>query len=355
MKQYSPITAVVLALLLCAANALCQITITWDDIPSTIGTRHVLRTSPGYIPVTLSSPGENQTWDLTGIDTPGEIAVSIVSHDDTPDPSAYPLANWIVQWEDDSGNAACAYAILTPLTFNIIGFMVAGPDSMFSLPLLNWPPLFTFPIHYGDDWNTTLYGEITIGGLPVIFWDSSEVVVDGWGTVITEMGSESCLRLKSHHHITLTLIGIPVFDFSVWAYIWMVPDYPEYAVMVSELNAEEDFTTAMFIRVGSESTADDVASFLPTVFTLENPYPNPFNPQTTIPYSVSEFSDVELIVFNALGQRVRTLVQTWKAPGSYSIVWNGTDNFGNTMGAGTYFCRLQTGELVATQKMILLK
>ncbi|MBU1936891.1 hypothetical protein KKG05_05780, partial [bacterium] len=280
-NHYRFFTYIILALSLCAIEASGQITITWDDIPSTIGTRHVLRTSPGYIPVTLSSPGENQTWDLTGIDTPGEIAVSIVSHDDTPDPSEFSLANWIVQWEDDSGNAACVYAILTPLTMNVIGALVAGTDSIFSLPLLNWPPLFVFPIHYGDDWNTTLYGEFTIGGIPVIFWDSSEVVVDGWGTVMTEMGSESCLRLKSHHHITLTLIGIPLFDFSVWAYIWMVPDYPEYAVMISELNAEEDFTTGMFIRLGLESAADDIVSIFPTAFTLESPYPNPFNPTTT--------------------------------------------------------------------------
>ena len=357
MRNYSKyITLIVLALFLCATTASGQITITSSDIPSTIGTRHMLRTSPGYVPVTLGPSGVNQTWDLTGIDAPGEIAVSIVSHDDTPDPSAFPVANWVVKWEDDSGNVVCGYAIMTPVSFNIVGAIVAGTDSMFSLPLLNWPPLFTFPIRYNDDWSTAVFGEITIGGIPVIFWDSVEVEVDGWGSVITdEMGSSSCLRLKSHHHITVTLIGIPIFDFSIWAYIWMAPGYPDYAVMISEMNAEEDFTSGMFIRVGSGSAADNIVSILPIAFELESPYPNPFNPQTTIPYSVSEFSDVELIVFNALGQRVRTLVQARTLPGSYSAVWNGMDDDGNRMGTGTYFCRLQAGLSVATQKMVLLK
>ena len=357
MKQNSKfITLVVLTLFLCAVRTSGQITITSSDIPSTIGTRHILRTSPGYVPVTLGSPGENQTWDLTGIETPGEIAVSIVSHDDTPDPSAFPMANWIVQWEDDSGNVVCAYAIMTPVSFNIVGAIVAGTDSMFSLPLLNWPPLFTFPIRYDDDWTTALFGEITIGGIPVIYWDSSEVVVDGWGTVMTEMGSSSCLRLKSHHHITVTLIGIPIFDFSIWAYIWMTQGLPDYAMMISEMNAEEDFTSGMFIRLGSGSAVDDVVSILPTMFELESPYPNPFNPTTTIRYSVSEFSDVELVVFNALGQRVTTLVQAWTVPGSYSAVWNGTDDFGYRVGTGVYYCHLLISKgSVSTQKLVIIR
>ena len=354
-KRFKWFAQTLAAVLLCATTSSGQITITSNDIPNTIGIRHTLRVSPGYVPVNLGSSGTNQEWDLTNIPAPGEITVGIVDRDETPDPSAFPTANLIVKWEGEAGEVVCGYANLTSMSLMLIGGIVAGADSILSLTLINWPPLLSFPVRYGDDWTTLVLGEITVGGIPMIFVDSAGVEIDGWGTVITDdMGSSPCLRLKSRHHFIVTLVGVPMFDFSIWAYLWMAPGFPDYAAIVSELNAEEDFTSGFFVHLGSVSDAEEPVEILPITFQLESPYPNPFNPQTTIPYTISHLSDVELTIYNALGQRVRTLVQAQTLPGSYSVIWDGTDDFGNRVGTGAYYCRLLNSPGNAFSKKLLL-
>ena len=357
-RNYSGfITACLCALFFWSATASGQITITSNDIPNEIGCRHALRASVGYVPVVLGSSGENQTWDLTDIPATGGIEVEIVSRDATPDPSAFPLANWIVKWEGDAEEVVCGYASLTSMGMSVLGAVIEVLDTTTLLTVLNWPPLLDFPISYGNNWLTAALGEVTVSGIPMIFLDSAGVEVDGWGTVITEeMGSHSCLRLKTRHHLIITVAGIPLLDFTVWAYLWMAPQYPDLAAVISELNAEEDFTSGLFVRLGSVSGVEEVVQILPVAFKLASPYPNPFNPETTISYSIDAPTSVEIVVYNALGQRVRTLVQGRMAPGNHAIVWNGTDNGGNPVGTGVYYCRLLSSQGNApTQRLVLVR
>lgn len=89
---------------------------------------------------------------------------------------------------------------------------------------------------------------------------------------------------------------------------------------------------------------------------LEN-FPNPFNPETLIRYRVSGEGahEVSLVIYNTLGQRVRTLVAERKNPGDYSIQWNGQDNFGAQAASGMYFLRAMIGEKALTRKLMLLR
>ena len=90
----------------------------------------------------------------------------------------------------------------------------------------------------------------------------------------------------------------------------------------------------------------------PAVFTLEQNYPNPFNPTTMITYQLTKSTWVQLVVYNAVGQRIATLVDTHQQAGRYSVAWEPEE----TIGAGIYFCRIQTGTGYAqTKKMTLLK
>jgi hypothetical protein len=93
----------------------------------------------------------------------------------------------------------------------------------------------------------------------------------------------------------------------------------------------------------------------PGVYKLEQNYPNPFNASTTIKYSVSENSFVELTIYNILGEKVKTIVRDSKPAGSYTIVWDGTDHDNNTLPSGIYFYRLQAGDFTSTNRMILMK
>ncbi len=92
-----------------------------------------------------------------------------------------------------------------------------------------------------------------------------------------------------------------------------------------------------------------------TTYSLEQNYPNPFNPTTIIKFSVAEQTNVKLSIFDVLGKKVATLVDTEMQAGAYSLVWNATDNFGKKVASGIYFYSIETGKFTKTMKMLLLK
>jgi len=101
---------------------------------------------------------------------------------------------------------------------------------------------------------------------------------------------------------------------------------------------------------------------IPEDFSLGRNYPNPFNPSTTIPFTVygSQFIvhspiHTTLKIYNILGQLVRTLVDEEKKPGSYKIIWDGKDNSGKEVSSGIYFYQLKTEDYTTTRKMVLLR
>ena len=95
---------------------------------------------------------------------------------------------------------------------------------------------------------------------------------------------------------------------------------------------------------------------LPAAFSLAANFPNPFNPATTIQYALPTAADVELTVYNVVGQVVRTLVAEHQGAGRYTVEWNATDDRGHSVSAGLYLYRLQAGgEFAEVKKMLLLK
>jgi hypothetical protein len=88
----------------------------------------------------------------------------------------------------------------------------------------------------------------------------------------------------------------------------------------------------------------------PKEFGLAPNFPNPFNPQTTISYSLPARSPVRLTVLNTLGERMTDLVTETQDAGRHEVVWDG-----GGMPSGTYYCRLQAGGLVETRRMVLLR
>jgi hypothetical protein len=116
----------------------------------------------------------------------------------------------------------------------------------------------------------------------------------------------------------------------------------------------DDFLLALergdstFVRTG--------ASSLPKAFGLRQNYPNPFNPSTTISYTVPEGShQVMLEVFDIRGRLVRVLADREQPQGSYSVVWDGTNESGARVASGVYFSRMRSGGFSAVRKMVLIK
>ncbi len=84
--------------------------------------------------------------------------------------------------------------------------------------------------------------------------------------------------------------------------------------------------------------------------------PNPFNPRTEIEFVLTRPNLAQLNVYNLRGQLVRSLANGHLEAGTYTLVWDGTDDAGSRMGSGTYFARLRIGaEVMQVQKLTLVK
>lgn len=87
-----------------------------------------------------------------------------------------------------------------------------------------------------------------------------------------------------------------------------------------------------------------------------NCYPNPFNPSTIIEFSIQNNSEIELLIYNIKGQKIKILAKNEFSEGSHSIIWNGDDDSGNSVSSGIYFYRLNiNGKTEAVRRCLLLK
>ena len=109
----------------------------------------------------------------------------------------------------------------------------------------------------------------------------------------------------------------------------------------------------MIRAIVEPSTGNEVDVTVP-VFSANN-YPNPFNPSTTIAYSIPTASNTSLRVYNIKGQVVKTLVNGVVEAGNHSITWNGRDDNGTSVASGVYFYRLSSEGQTITKKMVLSK
>ncbi len=177
------------------------------------------------------------------------------------------------------------------------------------------------------------------------FWPGCrfEFLLDGLSVVSTELSSDTLatllVRLDGNIISTNSVIrvvnpdsGRSIDDASVYVYFEEPP-------------------------LGLENDNTGPGAQLPRAFSLGSNCPNPFNPSTTISYSVAGNAPVRVVlrVFNLRGQNVATLADRLTAPGEYSVEWDGTDSGGAKLSSGVYFYRMTAGEFSFTRKMVLLK
>ena len=113
-----------------------------------------------------------------------------------------------------------------------------------------------------------------------------------------------------------------------------------YTVMLGEMGTS----------VGEELGGMEV----PRTFALLQNAPNPFNPSTVIRYDVPVEADLRIMVYNILGQPIRTLLDAVKDLGRYAVRWDGRDDRGHGVSAGVYLCRMEAKGFAHTRKMVLL-
>jgi len=102
-------------------------------------------------------------------------------------------------------------------------------------------------------------------------------------------------------------------------------------------------------------SVDDEDLLSPNRFSLSDNYPNPFNPKTTIGYSLEVRSHVSIVVYNLIGQEIRTLVNEIKPAGPHETTWDGINYNGHEVATGVYFYQIRADDFAETRKMLLLK
>jgi plastocyanin len=93
----------------------------------------------------------------------------------------------------------------------------------------------------------------------------------------------------------------------------------------------------------------------PVVYQLENNYPNPFNPSTSIGFQLPAEEHVEMRIYNLLGQEVRTLINERRTAGSHRVVWDGRDENGELVASGMYIYQIKAEGFVSARTMLLVR
>jgi Secretion system C-terminal sorting domain len=187
---------------------------------------------------------------------------------------------------------------------------------------------------YDSSNNNIILVSITYVTLPWIDSDSAWVIAEAQG------GSN--FRLLHPHNKILASLQEAVVPNSK----------PSWYLIYRSLDNANDYVS--FILDATDSSKITGVNLLGktglNTFRLQQNYPNPFNPNTLISYSIPSASNIKLIVYNTLGQKVKDLENGFKNAGNYSVNFNASD-----LPSGIYFYKLEAGQFSQVKKMILLK
>jgi hypothetical protein len=193
----------------------------------------------------------------------------------------------------------------------------------------------------------------------------TESQVDAWGSVTIPAGTFQCLRLRDDDtHIVQTVIDNQVVTSDTGVtinYEWISKE----AVILASVESQEfetnpNFTNAQhFMRVKSFSSTglqDRSTTTFIEGFQLEQNFPNPFNPQTSIQYTLNKNNYVQISIHDESGRLITTLINVNKSAGKHNVIWNGKNDKGLSVASGIYFYALRIGgKHLDTKRMILLK
>ena len=225
----------------------------------------------------------------------------------------------------------------------------------------------------------TPLGKVVIGGTPVLAWN--QVNDTTWALSLVDRGGDLQglnLRAELPEGVDCTVAAgdllaeqsVPVFlrnmprpgvdaglalfgqgvGFSGSGELVRVTLSEPVADIEVTVTARDADNKDLGVELGSRSP-----SAVPAVASLAQNYPNPFNPSTTLTFELPQERQVHLAIYALDGTRVRTLVEGMREAGHHEISWDGRDETGRSVAAGTYFARVSTGDFNQIRKMVLVK
>ena len=224
--------------------------------------------------------------------------------------------------------------------------------------LQDWYSTYRFASNVGTEY-TLISVDTTVGVYPLVFEYVGKRLSDE--TISTISGNFDCKKFLLQWIVSYQLLPPPFPPIELLSTndtIWIAPDnwivqdiIPSNPVDLSILGIPGFYIPGLETKLTDEivvSVDDDITSL--QEFSLEQNYPNPFNPSTTIKYSIPSSGFVSLKVYDVLGNEVATLINEEKSAGSYEVEFSAAG-----LSSGIYFYKLQSGNLVETKKMILLR
>lgn len=231
---------------------------------------------------------------------------------------------------------------------NITHVNVGGDAEMPSVQYLNsFTSYLAFILHVG-------FGAMLDGTLP----DYANFTTAGTNGIPAGTGSQAYIRFNIQvDYSTSGTTGQLCID-SVGAtetgggtdWDWLFP--PEYAPVT--FNGPYCWTIINLSPADVELIQNDDQQ-LPEDFELGQNYPNPFNPSTKFDFALPNKSQVNIAIYNVLGQKVKTLADAEYAAGRYTVDWDGTDDYGSAAATGIYFYKMTADNFQNTKKLMLLK
>jgi molybdopterin-binding protein len=235
-------------------------------------------------------------------------------------------------------------------TIEISDFATIDPES-------GTPQDFTQPVEYtvtaqnGDEqiWIVTV-SILPSGENDIISFTIPEQIGD---TVIDDVEHTVQLDVPAGTNVTALIPTIEISDFATIDPASGTPQnftQPVEYTVTAENGDEQIWTVTVTLLTSSD---DDLT---PDGMELISNFPNPFNPSTTISFSVAQTSSfVTLDIYNIKGQKVKTLINDRFDAGAHQVVWDGKDDNNKPVSSGIYFYKLKAGNFEQTKKMILLK
>jgi hypothetical protein len=195
---------------------------------------------------------------------------------------------------------------------------------------------------------------ITQANLSVNYNADSSTVLLGWVDLSGNTSAAATTTSTGRRLVTLYLRCSPsshATEFRIDS--TYVPPAGSFILVGPDLGFAPQFVGCVVYTDGVDE--ESAARPAPTVPTLNQNSPNPFNSSTAITFDVPRPANVQLDIISVLGVNVVTLINSVMSRGQHQVVWDGKDRRGNAQPSGVYFYRLTVGTLVQTRKMVLLK
>ncbi|UCF63084.1 MAG: T9SS type A sorting domain-containing protein [bacterium] len=200
-----------------------------------------------------------------------------------------------------------------------------------------------------DDYTVGIQNHVADDGLTIAHNESylhnNLAILISRATWVSVSPLSGVIPAQSSSDVSLTFItsNFPEGDF--WASLQIESNDPDEGIYLLPIHMIVSATTSF----------EDMAAEIPREFKLFQNTPNPFNPITIINYHLPQSSQVDLVIFNMLGQRIKTLVSERQEARQYQIRWDGSNDQGARVASGIYIYQLRTENNIATKKMILMK